>query len=231
MNASAGLYRQPSGRLERELEARLVGTRPMKAFGRAIIGGDVQMVKAIASVNRIPKSWYTSAFDEQGRKLVSFAVHVALRKGMTSAYEDILWTVIKNAGNKSHITTCLLNKRHECVAHVVAQHATETHHVNKIGNMVTNRLQNHGATWHAMLGKKSPNGRVPGNHAKFPAIGQHMGAAKNHVSRNNSRSGRTQTTNTLTNRELQSMIDQMTESQMIAALSMLNKKQGHRHSN
>ena len=232
MDASTGLYRQPSGRLERNLIESLVGTKPMQAFARAIIRGEVDLVRAIiTSQKKLPSSWYTSAFDNEGRKLVAFTVHVALENGMTKAYEDILLMVIKHSHNKSDITTCLYKKRHECVAHVVARHAKETHHVNRVGNLVSNHLKNRGATWYGMLSQRAPNGRLPGNHAKFPAIGQHMGRTKKHVSRNNSRSGRTRTTNTLTNRELQSMIDQMTESQMIAALSMLNKKQGHRHSN
>jgi len=231
MSASAGLYRQPSGRLERNLTSSLVGTNPMQAFGRAIIGGDVDLVRAIiTSYKKLPKTWYDSAFDNEGRKLVSFTVHVALENGMTKAYEDILLMVVNSSHKKSDITTCLYKKRHECVAHVVARHAKETHHVNKIGNMVTNHLKNRGAAWYGMLSKPGPNGRLPGNHAKFPAIGQHMGRTKNHVSRNNSR--RTRTTNTLTNRELQSQVNNLSYNQMLRALDLIERNQArHSHSN
>ena len=231
MNASAGLYRQSSGRLELELIESLVGTKPMQAFARAIIRGEVDLVRAIiTSQKKLPSSWYTSAFDNEGRKLVSFTVHVALENGMTKAYEDILLMVIKHSHNKSDITTCLYKKRHECVAHVVARHAKETHHVNRIGNMVSNHLKNRGAAWYGMLSKPGPNGRLPGNHAKFPAVGQHMGRTKKHVSTNNSRSGRT--TNTLTNRELQSRINRMTTEEMLRALDLIERNQArHQHSN
>ena len=226
MNASAGLYRQPSGRLELELIESLVGTKPMRVFARAIIGGEVDLVRAIiTSQKKLPKSWYDSAFDNEGRKLVAFTVHVALENGMTKAYEDILLMVIKHSHNKSDITTCLYKKRHECVAHVVARHAKETHHVNRVGNMVSDHLKNRGAAWHGMLSKPGPNGRLPGNHAKFPAIGQHMGVTKKHVSRNNSRSGRTRTTNTLTNRELQSRVNNLSYNQMLRALDLIERNQ------
>jgi len=226
MNASAALHRQSSGRLERNLIKSLVGADTMKNFAQAIIRGDVNMVRAIiTSYKKLPKTWYTSAFDNEGRKLVSFTVHVALENGMTKAYEDILLMVIKHSHKKSDITTCLYKTRHECVAHVVARNAKEIHHVNRIGNMVSNRLNNHGAAWYGMLTKRAPNGRLPGNHAKFPAIGQHMGSTKKHVSKNNSRTGRTRTTNTLTNRELQYRINHMTTEEMLRALDLIERNQ------
>ena len=233
MSASAGMYRKPSGRPELELIETLVGTKPMKTFGRAIIGGQIDLVKAIiASQKKIPSSWYTSPFDNEGRKLVAFTVHVALRNGMTPAYEKILWMVINSSKDKSHITSCLYKKRHECVAHVVARHASETHHVNRIGNMISNRLKNRGAAWHGMLSQKAPNGRLPGNHARFNAIGEHMGRMKNNTSRNNTRSGRTRTTNTLTNRELQSRVNNLSYNQMLHALKLIEKNRPrHSHSN
>jgi len=221
MSASAGLYRATSNPLERNLISSLVGTSTMINFATAIIRGEVEQVRAMTSYKKVPKTWYDKAFDTEGRKLVAFTVHVALVNKMRKEYEDILLMVIKSSHKKSDITTCIYKKRHECLAHVVARHASETHHVNTIGTMLSNHLKNRGATWYGMLSKVGPNGRLPGNHATHETIAEHMGMTKKHVARTPTRNTRNTRNTRPLDRELQTKINGMSTTELLRLLSLL----------
>lgn len=154
-------------------------TGDRRRFARYVLAGNLEGVEEFLKERKgaIPKTWYTTAFDTHGRKLVAFAVHAALEGGMSEDRRMILHIVIDNASEPGHLTTCIKDKRDQCVAHVVAKHAMSGNHVDTVRRMISRKLKNDGKAWSAMISKKNKSGRTAANHASVPVVAERMGGS------------------------------------------------------
>ena len=142
-----------------------------RPFAKLIIDGNFTELMELG----IPKSYYGVAFDTEGNKLVAFAAIVAVKYGTThehGIHKEIFQYIVDNAPNVTDLTTCALHNPKHCLAHAIAQHATQTSHINVIKSIINAKVGAGTFAKHAgrANGKK---GRRAVNYAGENAIREH----------------------------------------------------------
>ena len=144
--------------------------KPQRHVAKLIVDGNLHELLE----NVIPKSYYSTAFDKSGNKLVAFAAKVAVKHGTThdhGVHKAIFEYIVYNVPKDSDLTTCAVGRRGHCLAHAIAPHATQTSHINVIKNIINAKV-GHG-TFVKHAGKANANGRRAVNYAGTGAIREH----------------------------------------------------------
>ena len=122
-----------------------------------------QIVNGILITGTIPSNYYTTQFDTDGNKLVSFATKVALQHRMEDAYEKNLKKIVAGAQSKSHVFACTSDRAGHCVTHITGAHARSPEDASKVRNMIRGKLGTD--TWRTYAAKTNHTGRTAQAHA------------------------------------------------------------------
>lgn len=175
---SMGGIRSPMGNRNTVARKMLMGSLSPRLnnnqmrFARVIIDGQLDMILE----SGVPKSYYNVAFDTDGNKLVAFAAKVAVKQGTThdhGVHKAIFEYIVEHAPKVSDLTTCAKDRLGHCLAHAIAQHATQTSQINVIKSIINAKVG--AGTFAKHAGKANKNGRRAANYAGGNAIKEHYG--------------------------------------------------------
>ena len=122
-----------------------------------------QIVNGILITGTIPSNYYTTQFDTDGNKLVSFATKVALQHRMEDAYEKNLKKIVAGAQSKSHVFACTSDRAGHCVTHITGAHARSPEDASKVKNIIRGKLGID--TWRTYAAKNNHTKRTAQAHA------------------------------------------------------------------
>ena len=115
---------------------------------------------------QIPASWYTSVWDTQDNKLVTFATKVALHAHMREDddvhYESNLRYVINQANTIQHAISCTQDKKQYCITHVAARYANDPEHIKTVKDMFVKKFS--ADNWTKRAGKSNHRGKIASNY-------------------------------------------------------------------
>jgi len=134
-----------------------------------------QIVQGIRITGPIPANYYTTQFDTDGNKLVSFATKVALKHRMRGEYEKNLKKIVAGARSKANVFACTSDRKGHCVTHITGAHAQSAQDASKVRNIIRGA---HGVdTWRKYAGKSNHTGRTAQAHAHSRTNAAHANVA------------------------------------------------------
>ncbi len=112
---------------------------------------------------KIPDAWYTTRFDSNGNKLVSFTSKVALKMRMEPDYKRNLRHVINQAPTIGSVIACTDDRSGYCVTHITARHAPSAEHAAAVRKMISQKIGKD--KWKHYSGKENHTGRIASTYA------------------------------------------------------------------